>query len=426
MQRGQAGLMVVALVVASVGCGEERELRGRRESRGPFTVVWLEGTPYEMGRQQARLLHDELAEGIRVLREDILFQLMAAMADELGLFELAATQSYPEIVAECEGLVEGLADLGWTMDDCMVLNFGDVVVENAMHDLPAGPEPPGCSQLFVTGAASGGAGLLHGRLLDWARIEYVINHPVIFVRQPRRELAHVVIGFPGNLSPYSGMNAAGLSVASNEIEPPSPRYHRLEGRSHVQMVARMLATADSLDEARAMALGTPHLSHESIAVADGPRGAAEVFELSPNATGVRALVNDVLFTTNHFIAPETEAHDEVPPSQGSRKRFDRFGELALPGGSASLYGELDHQGVARVLRDRLDPWTRLESAADVFDDSSTLATNGALYAIVFDGARRQFWVSAGVLPVPQQPLIGFSLDELLGLPEPAPLLYDAL
>jgi hypothetical protein len=82
--------------------------------------------------------------------------------------------------------------------------------------------------------------------------------------------------------------------------------------------------------------------------------------------------------------------------------------------------------MAGVLRDRLDPWTRLESSADTFDDSNTLATNGALYAIVFDPGHRFFWVAAGTVPIPQQPLVGFSLDELLDGKAPAPRPVETL
>jgi len=33
----------------------------RREDRGRVKVVWLQGTPYEMGYQHGMLLHDEIA-----------------------------------------------------------------------------------------------------------------------------------------------------------------------------------------------------------------------------------------------------------------------------------------------------------------------------------------------------------------------------
>jgi len=51
----------------------------------------------------------------------------------------------------------------------------------------------------------------------------------------------------------------------------------------------------------------------------------------------------------------------------------------------------------------------------VIDDGNSLATNGALYQVIFDPAGLRFWVAAGALPVPDQPLTGFSLAELLEL-----------
>ena len=41
--------------------GEWKPIAPHREDRGPIKVVWLRGTPYEMGYQHGQLLHDEIA-----------------------------------------------------------------------------------------------------------------------------------------------------------------------------------------------------------------------------------------------------------------------------------------------------------------------------------------------------------------------------
>jgi hypothetical protein len=99
------------------------------------------------------------------------------------------------------------------------------------------------------------------------------------------------------------------------------------------------------------------------------------------------------------------------------KRFDRAAQLIPAGGAGSLYGTIDAASLVGFLRDRVDPWTGQPSPAGTFDDNSSIATNGAVYQIVFDPGDLCFWVAAGGVPVPEQPFVGFSLGELLQLPD---------
>ena len=48
------------------------------------------------------------------------------------------------------------------------------------------------------------------------------------------------------------------------------------------------------------------------------------------------------------------------------------------------------------------------------DNDICLATNGPMHFVVFDGAKRHFWMAAGELPIPANAFIGFSLPSLLG------------
>ncbi|MBN1771324.1 MAG: hypothetical protein JXB32_08695, partial [Deltaproteobacteria bacterium] len=287
-----------------------------RETHEPWTVVWLSGTPREMGRQHGELLHEELARGLEESTYVRQIVGLVGIARLLGLIELARTQSYPEIVEECEGMVETAGDVGWTMDLCLMVNFGDVLVE-AMPGKRSGPTPEACSQFVTSGDATVDGRLLHGRLLDWGMVDFLLWYPVIFVRQPADGIAHVYVGFPGNLSPYSGMNAAGISGASNESDPGSAAESDRTGRSHVQMLGQVLRTAHSLEEARTFILGEDHMSVEQFGVADGPNGTAAAFELTATRAAARDLADGALFLTNHFVAPEMIDLDADPAGASS-------------------------------------------------------------------------------------------------------------
>jgi hypothetical protein len=244
---------------------------------------------------------------------------------------------------------------------------------------------------------------------------------VIFVRQPMDGIPHVYVGFPGNLSPYSGMNAAGLSGASNESDPVNATEHDLLGRSHVQMLGQILKRAHSLAEAEALIRGEDHMTVEQFGFADGPHREGAAFEMTARRIGVRRLRDGAVWLTNHFVAPETVDADADPAGPSSVLRFDRLAQLVPRDGSATRFGTFDPRVAAEVLRDRVNPYTGAETPVGTFDNDGSLATNGAMYAIVFSPEDLLFWVAAGALPVPEQPMVGFSLGELLGCPgAPAP------
>lgn len=390
-----------------------------REQRDGYTVVWLSGTPLEMGRQHGELLHDEIEWGMN--ESSYVDQLVSLLptARQLGLDELALEQSYPQVVEECEGMVETAGDTGWSLELCLMVNFGDVLTE-ILNNSPFShgrfePLPtPGCSQFIAAGAATASGRLVHGRLLDWSMVDYLLEYPVIFVRWPAGEIPHATIGFPGNLSPYTGINAEGISIGSNEADPAHHGEMDDEGHSHVQMLGRLLASAGSLEDALALIEAEDHMSAEAFGAADGLERAGAAVEMTAAHLGVRRMTDGAVYLTNHFLAAQTESADADPPSSSSTLRYERLEQLLSPGGADSRHGEIDPLIAAEILRDRINPYTHEQVPESVFDNDGSLATNGALYAVVLDPGALRFWVAAGQTPVPAQPLVGFSLAELLG------------
>jgi len=414
-QGSDAGTME-HVCVAEPREGDTRVPRVGREDRAPYAIVWLAGSPYEMGYQHGQLLHDELARGVDALETNPLLKAMAILARNGGLIDLAESNSYDWLREECRGMADAAADIGWTYDDCLMLNFGDVLTEVIEYGQPEHVQlSPGCSQVIASGPATAEGGVLHGRTLDWAVIDYVVEHPVLLVRQPTGGVPHVIVGFPGNLSPYQGLNVHGVAIASNQVDPIDHTVFDVTGQSHVQAITEVLGRATSLAEARDALLGLDHMSFEALAVSS-PEGGA-VVELSPLASATRTLdERGLVFLTNHFQHADTDALDQEPPSASSRRRLTRLGQIFDPAAPASPYAALDVPALARVLRDRVSPETQVESGADVVDDGESLATNGALYMLILEPATLRFWVASGALPVHQQPFQAFSLADLLSLP----------
>ena len=181
------------------------------------------------------------------------------------------------------------------------------------------------------------------------------------------------------------------------------------------MLGMLLAWADSLDAAATLVLGSDHMTVEQFGMADGTVGGAAAFEMTATAVGVREPQDDVLWLTNHFVGDTTSGLDAEPAGASSLLRFDRLSQLAAPDGVDTRYGEIEPEVLVEILRDRVNPYTFEESSVDDFDNDSSLATNGAIYQIVFSPEELVFWVAAGAIPVPQQPFVGFSVGELLGM-----------
>jgi Acyl-coenzyme A:6-aminopenicillanic acid acyl-transferase len=416
-----AALSLLALSLGVSSCSSEDDAAsgpnvpsGSKLERDGYTIVRLHGTPYEMGYQHGTLLNAQLHEAGQFLLSDPLFKILRDAAKIANLEDIALANSYPSMIEECRGMVDAVRDPDFTLFECMLVNFGDVAVEFLEQGMPEVEDlAPGCSQIVVSGDATPDGQLYHARVLDWFGVDFVVDNPVIFVREPNDGIPHVFVGFPGNLSSYQGMNAEGIVVASNEIDPRDPSVHDSTGRSHVQMVVEILSKATTLDDAREIVTTANHMTLETLVVSDGKTRRAEVYELAPQHVAIRPLEDGVVFATNHFVGEKTSPLDKDPAGDSSMIRWERLAELVPPTSPTTRYGSFDPEGLIELMRDRVNPRTGEESPAGEIDDGASLATNGALYQVVFAPESLSFWVAAGKLPVPKQPFVGFNLGEML-------------
>ena len=369
-------------------------------------VVVLKGTPYEMGKQHARFFEKELKEGVAYIKTSEMGLLMKA-AKGSGMDKKAMEYSYPEIIDECRGMADVVKD--WTVDLCVGLSYGDVIL-----DVIRAGKAPKCSQFVVTGKATKDGRLLHARNLDWSKIDYLLKYPIIIVRIPDGKIPYMTVGYPGNVAPYTGINACGVSIGMNEAYAPDDV--RPDGRSHNQMLRLILETCHNVDEVEAFIKSQDQASAENFGVADVNTG--RVFEMSATHIGIRNPKNDVVYVTNHFESPVMKPFDDpkLNRDSSSYKRFARLHQLLDPDGKDTLYGNLDVRSAISVLRDRHDPYTGEEYGTDVFDNDSSLATNGNIYSMVFVNASRTVYLAVGKkMPVPENPYYPFTMDCLLGL-----------
>ena len=380
---------------------------GLYKEHGIYVLV-LKGTPYEMGRQHARFTKDMLMEGIEYLKHSTM-GLLIKVAKNTGMDKKAMEWSYPEVIQECQGMSDE-TDGKWSVETCVGLAYGDVILD-AIRGAKPESSGVGCSEFVVRGKATADGRVIHGRNLDWEKISYMMKYPTIIVRIPDNGIPNATVGFPGNVAPYTGINACGLSVGMDEAY--SPKDVRRDGRSHNQMLRVILETCHNLDEMESFVRSQQQASAEIYIAAD--KNGGRVFEMTATHMAVRKMKDDVVFATNHFVDPQMKPLDEkIHDDSSTMKRYRRLEQLLLPDGKDTLYGHITLQLAADVLRDRHDPDTGELYSTDVFDNDGSLATNGNIYSMVFDNRNVVLYLAHGDnMPVPNNPYYGFSLSCLL-------------
>lgn len=385
-----------------------------KEKIGNINVVWLTGTPYEMGLQQGQLLKNEIA----TLGKPVL-TVLDLFGRGLGLARLAEKRSFPYAIEECRGMAEGAKEIGFTYDACMVLAFGDVYQYAFGNALPQELLWEGCSQFVATGPATVNGELYHGSTVDSPTpMYYLINNPVAMIRQPNDALPHLFVTYPGVVWPNSGMNVASITLGLDTAVTDATGLS-FYGGSNVQFMAEILQGATSFDEAVNFLENQPRVRPNIIMGADGKSQQAGVFEFSGTALEVRRMgPEDVIYTTNHFTS-EKMYNQQVQPEQSSLLRYERYQQLLDPSGRDSVYGKIDAAVMAQILRDRVNPATLQPSPLTVFDDNASPGGNGAQRQAVFESKPMLFWIAAGQPPVPENVFQCFSLGKLLGFPNAA-------
>ncbi|MEM9448098.1 MAG: C45 family peptidase [Cyanobacteria bacterium P01_E01_bin.6] len=395
-----------------------------REDVGKIKVVWLEGSPYEMGHQHGELLHDEIASLGREVINSLNF-----FGRALGLGRLSRRRSFPGVYDECRGLTDATADIGMTIEGCMVLAFGDVYQEYFSYLLPNVLFYDGCAHFVAAGDATADGRFYHGWTLDnnGGPLAYWAENPTILVRQPDNGIPHVFITVPGMIWPNGGFNAEGIIISNNTSHAAEFNDLDLGGRSTVQLMAQVTQYARTYDEAFEILDANTRMRSNLVILSDAKSSRAGIFELLGHEMGLRELdSNGLLYMTNHFADPTVVGRDMS--NESSFNRFLSFQQMLEPTGTRTHYGQIDPAIAVDILRDRTNPHTNEPSPLDVKDDNASIGGNGSHRQVVFDPTGLRFWMTDSTVaqPIPESPFACFSMADLLGLPNAEPCLEPSI
>lgn len=367
---------------------------------GDLPVLYLRGTPYEMGYQHGSLLRNE----VRASVKNIL-----AYADRQvgvpGLGRLWARRALdrawrrmkpyvPErTLEEMEGLADGAG-----------ISIRDLQRVHALPELTSAA----CASFAAAGPATVDGKLIQIRNLDWAIQSDVQRYAALFVHHPVRGHAFVNIGWLGFMGVISGISDRGISVS--EIGAESAEAG-LDGVPMPFLLRRVLEDSDGLKEAVEILRAGPRTVGYNYLFADAGAKQAVALETNRNRCAVFWMgqepqvssavgVPDALFRSDWALDPDVR--DRQLACRGDPKQPG----LELPAGSTAY--DIRYRGQGLLLQQfhgRIDPEVAMAIAA-------TIAAKNNIQSIVY--AYPQLWIATarGRRSAAQEGYQGFDLKDL--------------
>jgi hypothetical protein len=254
-------------------------------------VLRVAGTPEEIGEQIGKLTAQPLTRLMEYPKH-----LVKALGISVALPVLVAVgnsmtpQFPPDHLKELNALAKSCGldrDLG--------------ILGNTLPDLA---KIGGCSTLYVGAERSTTGAPLLGRNLDYFTGGILQDYSLVIVYQPRGKHAFVSIGFPGLVGCLSGMNDAGLTLATLEVNSARDGAPHFDGRGvpYTLALRRVLEECTTVAQAEQLLRSLRRTTMNNLAICDLKDGA--VFEMTPKSLVVRRSVAGLCACTNHFRTQE--------------------------------------------------------------------------------------------------------------------------
>ena len=312
-------------VVATEGQGRLELIDGTR-------VLFLRGSPREMGRQHGTLLKKE----IRNTVDHILYGVGVGSSFEKGRWffgEIEEAQRRltpfvdPRYFEEMDALAEAAG-----------LHRQEVRLANLF------PELFHCSGFALFGRATERGRLYHGRILDYLRGVGLEQNAVVMVFQPDNGHAWVNVGYAGFVGTVTAMNAQHIAIG----EMGGRGEGDWDGKPMAQLLREVMERASSLDQALEILRKGPRTCEYYYVLSDGR---------AKKAVGIAATP-----TTFELIWPG-QAHPRLPEAvpdavlMSAGERYTKLVERVR-----EKYGKIDAAAARDLMRRPVAMTSNIHSA----------------------------------------------------------------
>lgn len=341
--------------------------KGRLEVRDGTRVLFLQGTPEEMGVQHGTLLHHEVND----LVSRVLYGVGVGSSFSKGEWFFGT-------IERCQGRIQPFVDPRYTREmDALASAAGIGREEVRLANFF--PELFHCSGFALTGAATEGKRIYHGRVLDYMKGVGLEPNAVVMVLQPDQGHAWVNIGYAGFTGSVTAMNDQHLSIG----EMGGRGEGHWDGKPMAQLVHEVMEKAGTLEEAIAIMRDSPRTCEYYYVIADGR---------TKRAVGIKATHDafEVIHPGESHPQLATPVKDTVLMSAG-----DRYVELAKR--AQAGWGRFDADS-ARALMTR------------------PVCMNSNIHSVLFAPDTLDFWVANadGAHVASHTRYTHYNLAELLG------------
>ena len=237
-------------------------------------IVFLEGTPYELGRQHGELLRETVQHSLRHILGHFRRYLKAPLLSPLAVnwwLGRSWAQSAPLIPQDYLEELRGVSD-------------GSGVPLAELWRLHAIPERTyACSTMAVWGRATADGRLIHTRNLDWSIRAGIQDYAAVFVVRPKGKHGFVSAGWAGFIGVLSGINERGLSIGQVGAETLDASYR---GVPMAFLMRKVLEDATDLDGAVGLIRDAPRTVGVNYVIADAAAQRAVAMETTAHLAAV--------------------------------------------------------------------------------------------------------------------------------------------
>ncbi len=246
------------------------EYIGDEENR--ITVLYVSGSPYEMGYEHGRLLGPQVHQTI----QDVMKGAQRLLPKALRNSELLSTREKREII-------NALLDKAWAglarytpkedLEEMAGLSAGSGIPLQVIHRVHAIPDlgETSCSALIARDSATRDGHFYQLRILDYGANFNLQRRPLITVYRPANANAFVNIGWIGFVGVISGMNEKG--VALSEIGFGDPPAETLHGMPMPFLLKNVLRYANNAPEGETLVRAAPRTNSYIYFLGDKDRDA---------------------------------------------------------------------------------------------------------------------------------------------------------